>query len=435
MKKILIVFYRDQQADRNTIDEHVYSFKRYADADVWHYNAYVGLPKILASIDFDLVVFHYTFLARRWNGPEHFRYFMRANSLLANVSALKIAFPQDEYIYTQSLCEFFREFRVDAVFTCHHREDWEKVYPKDATGDIAIFHTFTGYVDNSALAVTQKLWAPHSERKFDVGYRARKLPFWIGHQGTLKWRLTEEFIRAGAESDLNLNLSNDPNEVFFGIEWYEFLSSCRVVLGSEGGATLLDPDGRIKAAVDRYTADLPNASFEEVAANCFPGLDGMIGLKALSPRHFEAAITKTCQAMIEGKFEGIFKANIHYIPIKEDFSNLEEVFRKVRDVKYCEEMAERTYKDIVLSGRFSYADFVSGVLNRVEALAKSGPQWEPPMVVTIRARAALWLGNTLFGPNSTRTYFIKSMVFRVLKTLGLVERYRSLRRKFFAWEG
>jgi hypothetical protein len=117
--------------------------------------------------------------------------------------------------------------------------------------------------------------------------------------------------------------------------------------------------------VESYAAEKPDESFENVEKKCFKGLDGNLCLFAISPRHFEACITKTCQALVEGEYAGIFKPGIHYIEIKKDWSNIEEVIRIIRDIDLCEKMAEQAYRDIVLTGDYTYRKFVLSVLDHV----------------------------------------------------------------------
>ena len=78
-----------------------------------------------------------------------------------------------------------------------------------------------------------------------------------------------------------------------GSNWLDFLLSCKVFIGCEGGSSLLDFDGEIKNKVLDYSMDNPDATFEEIEQKCFPGLDFNTEGFMLSPRHFECATTKT----------------------------------------------------------------------------------------------------------------------------------------------
>ena len=83
-----------------------------------------------------------------------------------------------------------------------------------------------------------------------------------------------------------------------------------------------------------------------------------------------------CQILYEGKYSGILKPMIHYIPLKKDFSNIEEVFDKLEDLDYLRELTERAYKDIIETGRHSYKQFVAGVDNDIAERILRGPRYE-----------------------------------------------------------
>ncbi len=361
--KILVLFWQSTFNDRQTIDDHLYSFKRYSNANCFYINTYLSIPFFLKNIDFDLVVYHYTFLGHKYAGEAHFKFFLEKAAVLKDLKGYKVALPQDEYVHTEVFCKFLKDFKIDKVYTCFYENDWDKIYPKTNTGVKELETVLTGYVDEISLGNCQLKYRPHSERLWDIGYRARKVPFWLGEHGTIKWRLTELFDSLRSlYPDLKMNISNEEKDVFKGNTWIEFLLECRVVLGCEGGASLHDPTGDIRTKVDEYVKENSVASFEEVRKACFPKLDFGIELFAISPRHFDACMTKTCQVLVSGKYHDIFKPGVHYIELKKDFSNLDEVIKKIQDVKYCEKIAENAYKDIIESGKYTYAGFVSKVL-------------------------------------------------------------------------
>ena len=82
----------------------------------------------------------------------------------------------------------------------------------------------------------------------------------------------------------------------------------------------------------------------------------------ISPRHLEACLTRTGQILVEGEYNGILKPDLHYIPLKADFSNLQEVFDRIQDEPARLEMVECAYRDIVATGRYTYRGMVNTVL-------------------------------------------------------------------------
>ena len=148
-----------------------------------------------------------------------------------------------------------------------------------------------------------------------------------------------------------------------------FLLSCRYTVGVEGGASVFDGDGSLRRCCERVLANRPGATFEELEAECFPGRDGEVELFALSPRHLEAAATRTCQVLIEGEYGGVLKPDRHYIPLRRDFSNLDDVLATMRRDEDRERIVETAYQDIVASGQWSYPRFVE----RLEEATLGGP--------------------------------------------------------------
>ena len=131
-----------------------------------------------------------------------------------------------------------------------------------------------------------------------------------------------------SEYELRADISTDEKETFCGDDWYRFLLKCKYTIGVEGGASILDRDGSISRKTDEYCSRHPGASFDEIEKACFPGLDGSLKLFALSPRHLDACMTKTCQILIKGNYNGTLSPELHYIPLEKDFSNLGQVLEE-----------------------------------------------------------------------------------------------------------
>ena len=350
---------------RNTVDEHLYSFRRYVGHVHFHYhNALNGVPRYLTWPRYDGVILHYTFLAQRWS-PGFYRGWKKKIRNLRKIKGYKVAIPQDENAETNKLCELFRENDVKTVFTCFTPADYQKAYPVAQTRLEHYVSVFPGYVDEKAVEELTPLLRVDEERPIDLGYRARKVPYWLGRHGQIKYEIGEVFRRRCVGEDLKVDISSDSRDFFYGKRWYEFLCRCRAILGCEGGASLLDHDGKVREKVEKYVEEHPGAPFDEVESACFPDRDYDISLFALSPRHFEAAITKTCQVLVEGDYGGIFQPNVHYIELRKDFSNLNSIIKKLNDKMYCKVIAEAAYRDVIESGKYTYRVFANRVVGHM----------------------------------------------------------------------
>ncbi|MBK9270421.1 MAG: glycosyltransferase family 1 protein [Saprospiraceae bacterium] len=361
---ILLIYHQKPRQQRKAIAAHLQAFGRQEQHPVVYWNIAYGDPPLLNDSTFNAILFHFTFFLPNINKP--FDHLFKSWPKLKKTKIYKAAMVQDEYIHSTSLCHFMKEFGVSEIFTCLPESLWQTVYPSAFTG-IQHYHTvLTGYIDEDMISKYSNYALPHEQRSLDVAYRARKMPFNLGSFGTYKWRLTEIFSEKLKNSHLKTDLSNDPNRFIFGEDWYRFVGSTRTMLGCEGGSSLHDPDGSIRKCCENYQLEFPDADFETVESHCFPGLDGKFPYYALSPRHFEAAVSKTCQVLIEGDYNGIFQSGVHYISIAKDWSNLEEVIQKINDREYCEKIAERAYADIVASGLYTYPRFVETVFHQIQ---------------------------------------------------------------------
>ena len=365
---ILILYHQKPRSQREAISKHLLSFAKNSDFKIEYWNVAFGLPPLLAECKFSSILFHFTFFLPNIN--KKFDDQFSKWKILKDIHVPKAALVQDEYINTSSICRFFREFEVETVFTCLPPELYQTVYPSEYSGLKHYYTVLTGYIDNDFVSEYGKNPVEHGKRKFDVVYRARKMPYNLGVFGTYKWKLTEIFEKKNEEFNLKLDVSNDPNSFIFGLDWYKFIGNSRIIIGSEGGSSLHDPEGTIRACCDKLMLSNPNLSFDEVQSACFGDEDGKFPYYAISPRHFEAAVLRTCQVLIEGNYNGVLKPNENYIPIRKDFSNLDDVFSKMKDVPYCEAMAERTFDSIVKSGNYTYDKFVRFVLSTMNEQTK-----------------------------------------------------------------
>jgi len=364
----ILVLHRKQPEKRKTIEDHLYSFKRYAkNARFYYCDVKDTVPFFLTWMKWDGIILHYTLLAEKFALDHKHSPYRRLPKRLGVMGGYKVAIPQDEYFHSDAVIRFFKSSGIQSVFTCLPPGEYEKVYPLQETGLKRRITTLTGFVDEESLS---KFQGPrHDKRPIDLGYRARHLPYWFGRHAQLK----HEIARLKFES-LRCDISTRPEDTFYGDSWIDFIRSCRAMLGCEGGVSLLHKDDRIKVKTESYLKTHPEASFDEAEQNCFPNVDGNLRLFTLGPRHFECAMAKTCQVLVEGDYQGVFQPGVHYIELKRDFSNLDDVRAQLQDIRHCEAIAERAYRDIVESGKYSYRKFARDVVDHIQENRTPAPR-------------------------------------------------------------
>jgi hypothetical protein len=356
--KILVIY--DNPVKRVAVSDLVFCFKDTPDALCYYYSIKRGkLPNYIFKINFDLIIFQVDFMFLRWVlGPKDFK--ERIYPLVAGLKdyhAVKIILPQDEFIHTDALNDFINEFNINIVYSVTPESEFPIIYNRVDFNKAKFFRILTGYISDHTLKRVTALAKNVKKRSIDIGYRATAV-LWLGKIGELKGKIGNVFNQNASRFGLKTNISTKKGDTFFGDDWYKFLLDCKYVIGVESGATLLDRDGSLLKKCIEYQKTHPNAGFEELEEACFKGLDGNLQLFALSPRHLEAAMTRTCQVLVEGDYSGVFKPSLHYIPLKKDLSNLDEVLQTIKDDKLRGGITERTYDEIVASGKYSYGNFI-----------------------------------------------------------------------------
>lgn len=317
-----------------------------------------GIPDQLCNLHFDAVILHTSFLCYRWTDNYYYRW-LEHFSWIGEMEVLKIAFPQDPYDHSQILDEWLFMWNVSCIFSILGQEYLPLLNP--IMHDKASFYDcFSGYIDESKSPIKQNELLSHENRPFYIVYRANKLPYWFGSHGQLKHEIGTIVANQAQDHKLDIDISTRLEDTIFGDKWMQFLASGRAVIGCESGSSVLDRYGEIQARIKAFLAVNPYLTFNEVSTQMPAGWDDY-RFFMISPRHFEAIETKTCQILIEGHYNGIMKPDFHYVAMRRDFSNLDEILEKVKDWRYTEEIAENAYNDIYMSGKYSLKAFANQI--------------------------------------------------------------------------
>lgn len=430
MGSILVLYHAARAPLRRTIADHLNSIRRYSGRRCIYINlAMRPVPRWIHRLDIGLVVFHTTLLATRWS-PESL---LRVGRRMGPIQALacpRIAIPQDEFLNTDVLVDFLRDFKVNHVLTCAPPEEWETIYGPLMSSGVSMTRVLTGYLEPRTVRRINDLANKAPERDIDIGYRSWRPEPWLGRHGMLKGWIADRFAEEGRLRSLRVDISMNPADTLLGDAWNRFLLRCRFTIGVEGGASILDRDGQIRARVIEYMTEHPEAPFEEIERACFPGLDGTFNLRAISPRHLEACATRTPQILIEGSYNGVLEPWTHYVPLRSDFSNIGEAFAEIEHGERATQMADRAYRDVVASGLHTYESFVSSLL---ATAAMPTPRRRASTTATVRAITAWGRATELLSWADAWTRPRATPIAReALRRVGLLEavrRSRSRRRR------
>jgi hypothetical protein len=290
----------------------------------------------MARLDFDAVVLDSSMLGCRWAPPSMFERVRKEVSVFAGRRALKIAAPMDEFDRSSILDEWLTQLNVDLVYTTSY-EHRNLLIPKCCARS-EVSPGWTSLIDPELATLQSPRLAG---RPIDVGYRVTGLPYGMGRLAQLKTAIGDRFSALAVGRGLVTDIAVGQEHRIDGDAWVRFLQSCKYVLGSPSGSSVHDPVGEIDRKVREFLKESPDAAFETVERECFPGVDGQQVFSVLSPRVLEAAMAGCCQVLIRGDYGGLLEAEEHYIPVETDFSNLQEVLDRMADHERAVQMAAR----------------------------------------------------------------------------------------------
>jgi hypothetical protein len=397
VKNILVVHNVENlgSARRSTLD-HIYCFERYAPEHNYVYHrSMLPVTEELRTTSWDAVIFESTSLGIVTLRPRsRFQHLRESWRFLREIPAIKLAFPQDDATHSAYLDYFFRFIGLDAAFSVRP-ERKEKLYP--LTSETAEFiSTVAGFIDDASLDDVAALARPFAERRWEIGQRVTFYPAWGGRFARRKSSAALQMQQFCRDRGLPENVSTDPKNVFVGDDWYRFLGDCRFVVGAEGGHGIWDPYGAIQDEVNDYVARHPEASFEEIEDACFFGIDGRETFPGFAPRVLEAAMMGCGQVLLEGAYRGFIQPGKHYIELKDDYSNLDDVFAQMANRDHVQGMVAATRRDLVDNPFFRY----SGLVERCFALIERKQQGRafdasPVDIANVRARHRLQLATAI----------------------------------------
>ena len=238
------------------------------------------------------------------------------------------------------------------MFTCVPKEGLEYVYPRADFPKTEFIETLTGYVPEDPSLESYQL--PMAERSLRIFYRGRDLPYQYGLLGREKYTIGLEVKRLADARQLSCDIAVDSMSRIYGAEWYRRLASARATLGTESGSNIFDFDGSLAS----LCRDFSHQPFEDIHSRFLAAHEGPVSMNQISPKIFEAIRLRTALILFEGTYSGVVQPDVHFIPLKKDYSNIADVFAKLEDIPFLEKMTALAYDDIVATKRYSYESFV-----------------------------------------------------------------------------
>ena len=337
----------------STIVEHIEAFRRYSQHRFYVLSNLGDLPIWLDLSRFDGIIVHYSLVAcaDAFLGRD-------AKRRIREFNGFKAAFVQDDYRWINDTVDALAYLRLTALFPLAGPDIIDLVYSPEKLPGVHRESVLAGYVPE---ALARREVKPFAERPIDVGYRARKLPMWIGSHTLQKWQIADRFAADAPRFGLKVDISYREEDRIYGEAWVQFISNCKAMLGTESGASVCDFTGDIRRNVEAHVKQYPAASFEELCDLYFKDVDGKIMMNVISPRTFEAACLRTLMILYEGFYSGILKPWRHYVPLRRDHSNMDEVVAILRDPARAQQVIDTAYQEVALNPAYTFRAMVQRV--------------------------------------------------------------------------
>ena len=359
MKKILVLYANSDVVMRSYVKHFLYSFRTFLpNCEVYYHNAIFNQAPLLPIFrNVQYVIFHHS-VTTAWNRkkyPGKIESWRNYNFF----DAEKIALMQDEYKNIDLIRHFISSLSIDKIFSVAPEREWNKIYGRELAESGKIKQYFTGYITKQ-----HKSSCKNVQREFHIGYRAiwRKRSVQFGRTGLLKRDIALKVKRIAEQKSLTTDIQIGTDSFIHGNDWNKFLRRCKYVLGAPSGSSVLDEVGDIESQLRTKLLNQPNIDEDKLFLDIVSKHEGTLSLEVLSPRHFEAMSNGCAQILFEAEYNGLLIPWTHYLPLKRDFSNLEDILEYSKDDSLRNKLINACQRDFINSKLFGYENFVHLVL-------------------------------------------------------------------------
>lgn len=395
------------------VDSYINAFKLHSQNRVIFHDPDCGLINESYLNGFDVIIVNYCVVPIFHSLPKSFF------DVLKRFDGLKIAIIQDEYDNAIIQRKKLIHAGLDCIITTiPNSDDYHKVYYGKEFAQVDFISAFTGYVTEDMQKILPPI--PFEQRKWKIGYRGRSLALKYGQLGREKYLIGKKMKEICEQRNVCANIAVDEESRIYGAAWPEFIRNCCATLGTESGSNVFDFDNKIVPAIKDYMEKNSDADFETIHNLFLKDIDGKIIMNQVSPRIFEAVSLGTALILFEGTYSGVVEPWKHFIPLKKDFSNVDEVLNSVNNIPLLEKMTRQAYDDVIASDKYTYATFISQIDKYIAGKLKKNKNMSPIYIL------AGWRddkGNAIFDSNMiidrpTMDMLTHKDVFRNFSSVG-----------------
>lgn len=353
MKVALLYFTRDNSYQYG--NDWITSFHSFKDLDITEYCVNSSSLNTLKKVnDADLIILLYSFDIIYYTSRKEKRA-KALNSILKNRKGKLVFFGRNEFHRFPFRRNLITELGIDLMVSQLTTEASNYLY-SDLTKTISLPHALN--------PIRFSPEQPFQKRTIKIGSRSAKYPDFLLDRARNNIIEGVKNIQKKRPSWV-LDYETDEERRFSRSDWGKFLNNCQFTISSEAGAAFVEKDDQIvsklkKIEYKNHVLKKIKSTFGNIASLLPSGLSH-IEMKqryentishlpnghCISSRHFDAMGCGVAQILIEGQYNNILQPNIHYLELKKDWSNIDDIIAKMEDIPSIQKMIKNTYHYVI----------------------------------------------------------------------------------------
>ncbi len=254
--------------------------------------------------------------------------------IIRYLNLFKVYFIGNEYKLMPEKLRFISQLKINLLFTQSNNPKIKSHYIDNLKCNVEYCPNYI--LDNSIFNIQ----IPFEKRAIDVGYRAYANPLYIGHNERVE--LANYFKVFASKHNIKADISLDPKDRFDKYEFANFLNNCKFQIGHEAGSDFFELTDHTRKKINKYLAKNPE-DWLLIKKIFFKKMPNNLNMRIISGRNIECGACGSVQILFEGHYGGYLLKDIHYIPLKKDFSNISDVIKKMKDLDYCRNIQKNCY--------------------------------------------------------------------------------------------
>ena len=348
-KKVLLL--ADSNNQTKTVIDYIHNIKLYSTNDITIINPISDASHASDFLDsFDCIIIHYSihianyyFLSECWQDK------------IINFKKKKILILQDEYRHIDLMHHQIKKLGIHTLISSLSIENMKIVYPKKKFPNIQFLAALPGYVTQELLSISKQ---KKIKKTIEIFGRGSELSIALGDLREEKNFIYND-VKKLLSKDFRTDISDKYIDRIYKDNWFDCLRKSKLLLSTQGGSSLFDFDGSLEKLlltfpeVNKFTSLAIRKKYELLNNN--------LNHRTITPRIFEAIGCDTGLLLLEGDYRGVIKPDIHYIEIKSDLSNWDDVKSKIIDLKFINYLKKNCVRDVLNNEFFSYKFFVKNI--------------------------------------------------------------------------